>query len=95
MSEPVPRPIPRLVTLREAFIPRIVQQAGQYQVQLSFGDEGCHLTGPVRKTVRGAIKGWNAFAVCLLMPGTRYGVQVPADEVKMVHYISPPKGDKA
>lgn len=60
----MPKPMPKITILRHCFVPRIVEQGGKYQVQIAFWkSEGEHITGPVRKTMRGAINGWNQFAL--------------------------------
>jgi hypothetical protein len=80
------KPMPKITILRDCFIPRIVEQGGDYQVQLSFwnNSEGRHITGPVRKTMRGAINGWNQFALCLSY-GMSWTLQVDADQVEVRH----------
>jgi len=83
------KPFPRVTILRECFIPRIMEQGGRYQVQLAmWKSEGEHITGHVRNTLRGTIKGWNQFALCLSY-GMSWACQVDADQVEVRHAQRP------
>jgi hypothetical protein len=79
------KPFPRVTILRDCFIPRIVECGGTYQVQLAlWTSDGERIAGPIRKTMRGAIKGWNQFALCLSY-GMSWACQVDIDQVEVRH----------